>query len=89
MTTTGKSQGEKDEHRRLRDRLLEAEIALKDQRERVAVLRRELPMGPRLNPTTFFARVRLTFKTNLPPISRTFVSPNYLPQARTASSWIT
>jgi len=45
-TTTVKSQGEKDQYRRLRDQLLEAEIALKDQRERVAVLRRELPMGP-------------------------------------------
>ena len=37
--------GESDEYRRLRDELLKAEIALKDQRERVAVLRRQLPMG--------------------------------------------
>jgi predicted dithiol-disulfide oxidoreductase (DUF899 family) len=37
--------GESDEYRRLRDQLLEAEIALKDQRERVAALRRQLPMG--------------------------------------------
>jgi predicted dithiol-disulfide oxidoreductase (DUF899 family) len=37
--------GESDEYRTLRNQLLEAEIALKDQRERVAALRRQLPMG--------------------------------------------
>jgi predicted dithiol-disulfide oxidoreductase (DUF899 family) len=37
--------GESAEYRRLRNELLEAEIALKDQRERVAQLRRQLPMG--------------------------------------------
>ena len=37
--------GESDEYRRLRNQLLEAEIALKDQREQVAALRRQLPMG--------------------------------------------
>jgi predicted dithiol-disulfide oxidoreductase (DUF899 family) len=37
--------GESDEYRRRRDELLAAEIALKDQRERVAVLRRGLPPG--------------------------------------------
>jgi predicted dithiol-disulfide oxidoreductase (DUF899 family) len=46
MTIAVKLQGEKDVYRELRDRLLEAEIALKDQRESVAVLRRQLPMGP-------------------------------------------
>src|SRR5260370_10366899 len=40
-----KFKGESVEYRKLRDQLLEAEIALKDQRERVAVLRRQLPMG--------------------------------------------
>jgi predicted dithiol-disulfide oxidoreductase (DUF899 family) len=35
-----------DEYRILRDELLQAEIALKDQRETVAALRRQLPMGP-------------------------------------------
>ncbi len=40
-----KFKGESNEYRKLRDQLLEAEIALKDQRERVAVLRRQLPMG--------------------------------------------
>jgi len=40
-----KYRGESDEYRKLRDQLLEAEIALKDQRERVAALRRQLPMG--------------------------------------------
>ena len=34
------------EYRKLRNQLLEAEIALKDQRESVAALRRQLPMGP-------------------------------------------
>jgi len=37
--------GESDEYCKLRNQLLEAEIALKDQRERVAELRRHLPMG--------------------------------------------
>jgi predicted dithiol-disulfide oxidoreductase (DUF899 family) len=46
MTVAVKLQGEKDEHRKLRDRLLEAETVLKDQRESVAALRRQLPMGP-------------------------------------------
>jgi hypothetical protein len=35
----------KDEYRRLRDQLLVAETALKDQRENVAAFRRQLPMG--------------------------------------------
>ena len=39
-------QGESEEYRKLRDQLLEAEIALKDQTERVAALRRQLPAGP-------------------------------------------
>jgi predicted dithiol-disulfide oxidoreductase (DUF899 family) len=47
MTTTSvKMQSEKDEYRTLRNQLLAAEIALKDQRESVAALRRKLPMGP-------------------------------------------
>jgi predicted dithiol-disulfide oxidoreductase (DUF899 family) len=40
-----KGKGESNEYRKLRDQLLEAEIALKDQRERVAALRRQLPMS--------------------------------------------
>jgi predicted dithiol-disulfide oxidoreductase (DUF899 family) len=40
-----KFKGESDEYRKLRAELLEAEIALKNQRERVAVLRRQLPMS--------------------------------------------
>jgi predicted dithiol-disulfide oxidoreductase (DUF899 family) len=36
-------QGESEEYRKLRNQLLEAEIALKDQTERVAALRRQLP----------------------------------------------
>jgi predicted dithiol-disulfide oxidoreductase (DUF899 family) len=46
MTIAVKLQDEKNEYRKLRDQLLEAEIALKDQRETVAALRRQLPMGP-------------------------------------------
>lgn len=41
-----KIQGESEEYRRLRNQLLEAGIALKDQTERVAALRRQLPAGP-------------------------------------------
>src|ERR1700687_3451753 len=44
MTVAVKLQREKNEYRKLRDELLEAEIALKDQRERVAALRRKLPL---------------------------------------------
>lgn len=40
--------GESDEYRRRRDELLAAEVALKDQRERVAELRRGLPLGGRV-----------------------------------------
>jgi predicted dithiol-disulfide oxidoreductase (DUF899 family) len=36
---------ESDEYRRARNELLDAEIALRDQRERVAALRRKLPLG--------------------------------------------
>lgn len=38
--------GESEEYRKRRNELLEAEIALKDQTERVAALRRQLPKGP-------------------------------------------
>ena len=38
--------GESEEYRTLRNQLLEAEIAMKDQTERVAALRRQLPAGP-------------------------------------------
>jgi predicted dithiol-disulfide oxidoreductase (DUF899 family) len=37
---------ESEAYRKLRDQLLEAEIGLKDQTERVAALRRQLPLGP-------------------------------------------
>jgi predicted dithiol-disulfide oxidoreductase (DUF899 family) len=46
VTIAVKSPGEKEDYRKLRDQLLQAETALKDQRESVAVLRRQLPMGP-------------------------------------------
>jgi predicted dithiol-disulfide oxidoreductase (DUF899 family) len=41
-----KIKGESEAYRKLRDQLLEAELALKDQTERVAALRRQLPEGP-------------------------------------------
>ncbi|MGI9430872.1 MAG: DUF899 family protein [Myxococcota bacterium] len=41
--TTGRLAAESPEYRKVRDELLEAEIALRDQRERVADLRRQLP----------------------------------------------
>ena len=44
MTTTAARL--ESEYRKLRNQLLDAEIALKDQRESVAALRRQLPMGP-------------------------------------------
>ena len=40
--------GESEEYRKQREELLAAEIALKDQIERVAALRRHLPMGKRM-----------------------------------------
>lgn len=43
-----KFRGESEEYRKARDKLLEAEIALKDQAERVAELRRQLPRGARV-----------------------------------------
>jgi len=46
MTVAAKLQGENKEYRKLRDELLRAEMALKDQRETVAALRRQLPIGP-------------------------------------------
>ncbi len=41
-------EGQSAEYRKLRDELLDAEIALKDQRERVAELRRRLPPGAKV-----------------------------------------
>ncbi len=48
MTTRGRIEGESPEYRKAREELLESEIALRDQRERVAALRRSLPQGPAL-----------------------------------------
>jgi predicted dithiol-disulfide oxidoreductase (DUF899 family)/uncharacterized protein YndB with AHSA1/START domain len=45
VRVTAELPGESIQYRSARNRLLQAEIALKDQRERVAQLRRELPMG--------------------------------------------
>jgi predicted dithiol-disulfide oxidoreductase (DUF899 family) len=46
MPISAKLRGDVEEYRKLLDQLLEAEIALKGQRESVAALRRQLPMGP-------------------------------------------
>jgi predicted dithiol-disulfide oxidoreductase (DUF899 family) len=40
---------ESEEYRQGREELLTAEIALKDQIERVAALRRQLPLGKRMS----------------------------------------
>ncbi len=40
--------GESPAYRKARNRLLKAEIELKDQRERVAQMRRDLPLGPKV-----------------------------------------
>ena len=49
----GRMQTESAGYRRLRDELLEAEIALKDQRERVAALRRKLPLDTEIQDYEF------------------------------------
>lgn len=46
--TVARLASESDEYRRRRDELLEAEVALKEQRERVADLRRRLPLDSRV-----------------------------------------
>lgn len=47
-------EGESEAYRKHRVKLLEAEIALKDQRERVADLRRQLPLGAEVKPDYVF-----------------------------------
>ena len=49
----GRLETESAEYRRLRDELREAEIALKDQRERVAALRRKLPLDTEIQDYEF------------------------------------
>ena len=76
--------GESEEYRKLRDQLLEAEIALKDQTERVAALRRKLPGGPLVETDYYSAKVHPIFATNPPRISGTCASRNSSLPARTA-----
>ena len=52
--SAGRLADETPEYRRLRDELLEAEIALKDQREAVAELRRRLPRDNPVDPGYLF-----------------------------------
>src|ERR1700719_669282 len=49
----GRLETESTDYRKLRDELLEAEIALKDQRERVAALRRKLPLDTEIQDYEF------------------------------------
>jgi predicted dithiol-disulfide oxidoreductase (DUF899 family) len=49
----GRLETESAEYRKLRNELLEAEIALKDQRERVAALRRKLPLDTEIQDYEF------------------------------------
>jgi predicted dithiol-disulfide oxidoreductase (DUF899 family) len=71
-------QGESLEYRRLRNELLEAETALKDQRERVAQLRRQLPMGVKVKQDYVFREGPTDINSNDPalffdtPLSRLF-----------------
>jgi predicted dithiol-disulfide oxidoreductase (DUF899 family) len=59
-------QGESEEYRKLRDQLLEAELALKDQTERVAVLRRQLPAGPMVETDYVFREGPLDLRDQSP-----------------------
>ena len=51
--TIGRLSTEGDKYRRARDELLDAEIALRDQRERVADLRRKLPLDTEIEDYVF------------------------------------
>ena len=51
--TIGRLSTEGDKYRRARDELLDAEIALRDQRERVAELRRKLPLDTKIEDYVF------------------------------------
>ncbi len=51
--TFGRLGGESDAYRQARDALLDAEIALRDQRERVAELRRALPLDSKIEDHVF------------------------------------
>ena len=51
--TIGRLENESDEYQSLRDKLQEAEKALRDQRERVAALRRQLPLDTATDDAVF------------------------------------
>ena len=82
MTVAVKLQREKNEYRKLRDQLLEAEITLKDQRESVAALRRQLPMGPPVETDYVFREGPADIRDGLLRISRICGCPSYLHRAR-------
>jgi predicted dithiol-disulfide oxidoreductase (DUF899 family) len=58
--------GESEEYRKLRNQLLEEEIALKDQTERVAALRRQLPAGPAVETDYVFREGPLDLRESSP-----------------------
>jgi predicted dithiol-disulfide oxidoreductase (DUF899 family) len=86
-----KIKGESEEYRRLRDQLLEAEIALKDQTERVASLRRQLPSGPLVETDYVFREgpsdIRDESPANFRDVRLTELCSSL--QGKTRSSWTT
>jgi predicted dithiol-disulfide oxidoreductase (DUF899 family) len=81
--------GENEEHRELRNQLLESEIAMRDQTERVAALRRQLPAGPLIETDYLFCEGPPISETNPLRISVIFDSLNSSLPARTVLSSIT
>ena len=61
-----KIQKASDEYRTLRNQLLNAELELKDQREHVAALRRQLPMGARVESDYIFQEGSSDLSNNAP-----------------------
>jgi predicted dithiol-disulfide oxidoreductase (DUF899 family) len=61
----GRMETESAGYRRLRDELVEAEIALKDQRGRVAALRRNLPLDAKIQDYEFHEGPADLTKTHL------------------------
>ena len=89
MTAGVKLQSEKNAYRKLRDQLLEAEIALKDQRESVAALRRQLPMGPAVATDYIFREGPADVLDESPGQFKNVRLSELFAPARIGSSWIT
>jgi predicted dithiol-disulfide oxidoreductase (DUF899 family) len=84
-----KFKGESKEYRALRDQLLEAEIALKDQRERVAALRRQLPMGALVETDYVFREGPADVRDDSPANFRDVRLSELFAPAKIVSSWTT